>query len=261
MSIKVRNILILYFISLNGVISIDILSKYGSKKINDNRIFLDVTDFGVNEKIYVTLTVYQSCSFSYLNYKFYKDTDEYLLDFSSLSTTYSSSTTYITTPGSYKEKYYYQITKSSNEYNYLLMESYCYPPLNFENTKNGNSSTKIIIAVVCSVVGLAIIITIIAFCIRRIRRAKMYGAVPHPVAPPIGVNPYPAQPVIGPGMMQPVVNVQPYGFNPNYIYNPNVAPNYNQTVNDPNVQSTTAAPIPQGSEIRINKDIKVENQK
>ena len=258
MSLKLPIILLIYFMFFSGVISVDILSKYGSKNTNKNFIYLEVHDFKVDEKIYIELTVYESCSYPYLYYKFYKDIDNYIVDDDSFSTAYSSSTTYIQTPGSYKEKYYFEIKKSSSEYNYLFMVSACHPPLNFENTKHGDSTTTIIIAVVCSVVGLTIIITIIVCCIRRCRRARIIGAFPHPVLPVNGVNPYPAQPVTCVGMAPPVANAQPYAFNPNYVYNPNVNPNYNQTFNYQNIQSNTAAPIQQPSEIIINQDKKDE---
>jgi len=257
MSLKLRIILLVYFMLFSGVISFDIMSKYGSKKTNNNFIFLEVHDFKVEEKIYIKLTVYESCSYPYLYYNFYKDTNDFIVDDESLSTAYSSSTTYIQTPGSYKEKYYFEIKKTSSEYNYLFLGSSCKPPLEFENTKHGDSTT-IIIAVVCSVVGLTIIITIIVCCIKRCRRARIMGAIPQQVPPVYGANPYPAQPVMGIGMAPPVANVQPYAFNPNYVYNPNVIPNYNQTFNYQNIQTNTAAPIQQPSEIIINQDKKEE---
>ena len=71
-------------------------------------------------------------------------------------------------------------------------------------------------------------------------------------------------------MVQPVMNVQPYGVNANYAnYNPNVNlnvnpnvnnQNYNQVNNNQDVQyySTTPAPVQPGSDVRINQDIKYE---
>ena len=67
-------------------------------------------------------------------------------------------------------------------------------------------------------------------------------------------------------MVQPVMNVQPYGVNANYAnYNPNVNPNvnnqnYNQVNNIQDVQynSATPAPVQPGSDVRINQDIKYE---
>ena len=256
MSLKLGIIFLVHFMLFSGVISVDIISKYGSIETKYHFIYLDVHDFKVDEKIYIKLTVYESCSYPYLYYEFFNDFNDYILDDESLSTAYSSSTTYIQTPGSYKEKYYFEIKKTSSEYNYLFLGSSCNPPLNFENTKHGDSTATIIIAVVCPVVGLSIIITIIVCCIRRYRRARIMGAIPHQVPPVYGANPYPAQQVMGVGMAPPVANVQPYAFNPNYVYNPNVIPNYNQTFNYQNIQSNTAAAIQQPSEIIINQDKK-----
>ena len=67
-------------------------------------------------------------------------------------------------------------------------------------------------------------------------------------------------------MVQPVMNVQPYGVNANYAnYNPNVNQNvnnqnYNQVNNNQDVQynSETPAPVQPGSDVRINQDIKYE---
>ena len=89
MSLKLRTIFILYLMLLSGVLSYDVINKYGSKKTDVNSVFLDVSGFNVDEKIYITLTVYQKCSSSILKYKFYKNTEDYVSG-DSLSSTYNS---------------------------------------------------------------------------------------------------------------------------------------------------------------------------
>ena len=65
-------------------------------------------------------------------------------------------------------------------------------------------------------------------------------------------------------MVQPVMNVQPYGVNANYNSNyiPNVNQNYNQNynpvINNQNVQYNSATPVQPGSDVRINQDLKYE---
>ena len=260
MSLKLRTIFILYSIFLSGAVSIDVIKKYGSKKINVQSVYLEVSGFGVDEIIYITLTVYNSgCSNSNLQYKFYKDTSSSNPESDSLDSVYTSSTTYGSISGDFKEKYFYQIKKSSKEYNYLFMKSNCPTPLKFENTKEDGDETKtIIIAVVCTVFGLVIIITIIICCCRRCRRARVYGTVPYPVAPVYGISPYAAQPVMGVGMMQPVANVQPYGLNPNYIPNQNIQQHYSQTYNNQSVKYNLVNPPQPASDLRLNQDIKIE---
>ena len=262
MSLKFRIIFSLFFMLLNGVASVNVIKKYGSKKLDsDNSLFLEVSGFGVDETIYITLTVYQnSCSSnSKLYYKFCENTDDDNPPPNSLDSVYTSSTTYGSISGDFKEKYFYQIKKSSKEYNYLFMKSNCPTPLKFENTKEDGDETKtIIIAVVCTVFGLVIIITIIICCCRRCRRARVYGTVPYPVAPVYGISPYAAQPVMGVGMMQPVANVQPYGLNPNYIPNQNIQQHYSQTYNNQSVKYNLVNPPQPASDLRLNQDIKIE---
>ena len=52
--------------------------------------------------------------------------------------------------------------------------------------------------------------------------------------------------------------MQPYGANPNYTPSPNVNQNYNQVNNNPDVQYNSAAPVPPGSDVRINQDVRYE---
>jgi len=72
-------------------------------------------------------------------------------------------------------------------------------------------------------------------------------------------------------MVQPVTTVQPYGVNVNYIPNQNVNQNniptytnqnlnqnYTPNYNNENVQYNSATPFLQGSEVRINQDIRYE---
>ncbi len=260
MSLKLRTIFILYLMLLSGVLSYDVINKYGSKKTDVNSVFLDVSGFNVDEKIYITLTVYQKCSSSILKYKFYKNTEDYN-SIDSLSSTYSSSTTYDSLSSDYKEKYYFEFEKSSSDYKYLFMQSDCSPPLNFENTKKDGDDSMIIVIVVCAIVGVTLLIIIIVCTYRRCKRR--YAAVPYPMAPVYGVSPYSAQPM-GMGMMQPVMNVQPYGVNtvnPNYPQIPNVKQKYSQTYNNQSSKYDLINRNPPGSDLRLNQETKIEKPK
>ena len=241
---------------LTGVISYDVINKYGSKKIEStNSVFLDISGFNVDEKIYITLTIYYDCSYPFLLYKFYKNPEDYRPE-DHLSQIDSSSSSYETVAGNYKEKLNFKFKKSSNEYKYLFMQSSCEPPLNFENTKDEGNNTTIIVAVVCSIVGFILIIIIIVCICRRCKRR--YGAVPYPVAPVYGVSPYAAQPVMGMGMMQPVMNVQPYGANVNYPQNLNVNQKYSKTYNNQSSKYNLVNLNPPGSDLRLNQETKIE---
>ena len=112
---------------------------------------------------------------------------------------------------------------------------------------------------VFSVIALAIIIAIIVYCCRRCKRAAV-GRVPYPVTPVYGVSPYAAQPVVGVGMVQPVLNVQPYGVNANYAHNPipNVNLNYNQAINNQYAQYNLATPVQPESDMRMNQDFEYD---
>ena len=164
-----------------------------------------------------------------------------------------------------KKEYNYEITKPSGGYDDLYLKSNC-GPVTFENTgdddDDGDSTVAIILAVVFSAIALAIIIAIIVYCCRRCKRA-VASRVHYPVAPvtPVyGVAPYTAQPDVGVGMAQPVMNVQPYGVNANYAPSPipNVNQNYIQATNNQYVQYNSATPFQPGSDVRINQDLKYE---
>ena len=271
MSLKLGIIFALNLLFMNSVLSYDIISKYGSKKVYGlNYVFLDVSGFDVDETIYISVTRYYMCYNYNLYYKFYESTNGYSSgDY--LMPTYYTSNSYVSTYNSYEEKFNYEIDKPSSNYKYALLKCECNPPIYFENTEDGGISTVvIIIIVICLIIFIAVIITIIVYCCRRCKRA-VYNRVPIPVTPAYGVSPYGVQPVVGVGMVQPVTTVQPYGVNANYIPNQNVNQNYNPTYNNQNldqnytpnynngnVQYNSAAPVQQGSEVRINQDVRYE---
>ena len=271
MSLKFRIIFVLNILFMNVVLSIDVMNKYGTKYSSTGVVFLDVSGFNSGDKIYITAKTYHICTYTNLYYKFCESTSDYINP-SSLSYTYYTSYSSKNTYNSYEEKYNYDIKKPGSEYKYLYLESQCDPPITFENTEDdgGSSTVVIIVAVICSLIALAIIITIIVYCCRWCKRA-VYNRVPIPVTPAYGVSPYGVQPVVGVGMVQPITTVQPYGVNANYIPNQNVNQNYNPTYNNQNlnqnytpnynnenVQYNSAAPVQQGSEVRINPDVRYE---
>ena len=265
MSLKLRTIFVLNLLFMSSVLSIEILNKYGSKTSISGDIYLDVSGFDNGETIYISTTVYRYCSSARLFYKFCESASNTAPTvITSVSWTSSS---YTDTYNSREEKYNYEIQKQSGGYKYLYLESTCTPPVYFENTEEGDSTVAIILAVVFSIIGIAIIITIIVCCCRRCKRARVYGTVPYPVTPvtPVyGVSPYAAQPVISVGSVQPIMNMhavqpmQPYGANPNYTPSPNVNQNYNKVNNNPDIQYNSAAPVPPGSDVRINQDVRYE---
>ena len=217
---------------------------------------MDVSDFASGEKIYISVTTNGVCSNTNLEYKFYESFTHHSDADALEQVSYTSSTT-----KNGKEKYNYEIKKPSGGYSDLYLESYC-PPVTFENTEDGGSTVGIILAIVFSVIALAIIIAIIVYCCRRCKRA-VASRVHYPVTPatPVyGVAPYTAQPVVGVGMAQPVMNVQPYGVNTNYAPSPipNVNQNYIQATNNQYVQYNSATPVQPGSDVRINQDLQYE---
>ena len=100
------------------------------------------------------------------------------------------------------------------------------PPVTVENTENDKTTVLIIVTVICSVIFIAIfIVIVVCCCCRRNKRAAYVAAYPNSVG--YGVSPYVGQPIVPvvQPVMQPVLNVQPYGAglqpNSNYNYNPN----------------------------------------
>ena len=265
MSLKLRTIFVLNLLFMSSVLSVGVMNKYGTATSYTGDIYLDVSGFDDGEKIYISVTT-SYCVITNLQYRFYESTSSSNSLTNLFSVSYTSSS-YTDTYNSYEEEYNYKIEKQSGGYKYLYLKSSCNRPIYFENTEEGDSTVAIILAVVFSIIGIAIIITIIVCCCRRCKRARVYGTVPYPVTPvtPVyGVSPYAAQPVISVGSVQPIMNMQavqpmqPYGANPNYTPSPNVNQNYNQVNNNPDVQYNSAAPVPPGSDVRINQDVRYE---
>ena len=251
----------LLFISsflIKAVILIDVIPKYGKKTTYDSSIFLDVSGFEKDEKIYISITTdnyyhYYSSSFN-LRYNFYETINgvQYFSAISSVS--YSSSSSV-----NYRETYNYKIKKTDANSNYLYLQYNDFPlPVTIENTENDATTTLIIVIVIVLVVIIAIIIAIIVCYCRRCRRAAVVTPVVYPSNYGYGISPYGVQqvvPVVQP-VMQPVVqqvaSVQPYGTsypqqNPNYN-------NYNNYTSAPNIQY---GQIPQNqteSDYRINNN-------
>ena len=257
MSLKLQFILVLNLLFAGGVVSIEVMSKYSSKTVYSNSIFLDISGFDIEETIYISVSTDYPCYYNNLHYKFYIKTEDYRTSDFLSSVSYSSSFTKST-----KETYNYRIENENDGCKYLYMESDCSPPLTFENTEKDSTTTIIIIVVVVFVVFIVVLIIIIVCCCKRCKRASVYGTVPYPVAPitPVyGVTPYVSQPVVGVGMvqpMQPVMSVQPYGVNGGY--NQNMNQNYNTNINNINTPYNSAAPGVPGSDTRINQEIRYE---
>ena len=257
MSLTLQFILVLNLLFAGGVVSIEVMSKYSSKTVYSNSIFLDISGFDIEETIYISVSTDYPCYYNNLHYKFYIKTEDYRTSDFLSSVSYSSSVTKST-----KETYNYRIENESGGYKYLYMESDCSPPLTFENTEKDSTTTIIIIVVVVFVVFIVVLIIIIVCCCKRCKRASVYGTVPYPVAPitPVyGVTPYVSQPVVGVGMvqpMQPVMSVQPYGVNGGY--NQNINQNYNPNIINQDTPYNSAAPGVAGSETRINQGIRNE---
>ena len=229
----------IFFLSLlinNGVYSFEVLSKFGTKETLNDYIFLNVSEFEVDQKIYISLTTYGYCS-NYLDYGFYANLDDNDMYFYQTSdSVYYTSRTSVSTYGSYKSTYNFKIKKDSSQSNYLYLQFNCDPPVTVENTEKNASSAVVIISVIISFVACVGLIVLVIYCCRRHRRAYSYGT-PYPVS--YGVSPYNIQPVIP---MQPMTPLQPYPP----MQPVNVAP-YNQYVPQ-NPGYNRGNPIPQGSE-------------
>ena len=53
------HLLFLLSILIKEELSFEVLSKYGKTKTHDSSIFLDVSDFELDDKIYISITTYQ----------------------------------------------------------------------------------------------------------------------------------------------------------------------------------------------------------
>ena len=228
---------------INIDIDIDIIEKYGKKKINSKKVILITSGFNVGEEIYISITTYDYCLRHELDYSFYEDINDSNKDsLKALSTVYYSSSSSVNS----KKTYNFVIEKDDSDGNYLYMIHNCYPPVTIENTEK-NQTKSILITVIAIfvsfIVFIIILIIIIVCCCRRCRRTNPYGVVGYHGAS-LGVSPFAVPPPFIPAVQavpQPIINVQPIGQNypPNQNYNANVQ--YNQ-INQA-----------QGSEVRMNQ--------
>jgi len=249
--------IIIFFLNLlmiKKVLSYEVIPKYGSKKVTDNFAFLDTSDFSTGDKIYISITKYDSISISSsLSYSFYESIND-KSSFSANQVVQESSQSSVQKFNDFEQTFNYKIEKTDSKDNYLFMEFSFLPPVLVENTKNDKTTIYIIIFVVCFVAFVALFTTIICCICRRRRAALAVDSIyPDPIG--YGVSPY----MVAPGSsMQPVMNIQPIGVNytqnPKYAYNPNAK-------NNQNMQYIQTSPIPQGSELRINQDAKYQKPK
>lgn len=231
---------------LKEVISEEIISKYGKKTTYNHYIYLDTSEFAKGDKIYISITTNFEYFFSpTLDCAFYENLNDRT---ARTFPVYYSSSSYVSSYTYYEETYNYKIEKTEENGNYLYIEHPFDPPVTIENTEKDASTTIIIVVVVVSFIVIVVFIIVIVCVCRRCRSTAAYGAgVVYPTPVAYGVSPYEVQPPI---VMQPVVNVQPYGStpiaDPNYAYPPNVQ-------NNQNIQG---APDEQGSEYRMAQGIK-----
>ena len=243
--------IIIFFLNLlmiNKVLSYEVIPKYGSKKVNDNYVFLDSSDFSNGDKIYISITHYSYITHNTALYYAFYDTIDDKTSFSANEFVKEGSTSSVQSFGSYEETFNYKIEKKVNNGNYLYLEYSFTPPVFVENTKKDKTTTTIIIVVVCIVVFFAFFITVIC-CICKRRRAALAAGALYPQSIGYGVSPY----VVAPGSyMQPVMNIQPIGAN----YLPNSNYDYNQNAQyNRNVQIDQVVPTSKGSEHRIKQDL------
>ena len=219
--------LFLLSILIKEELSFEVLSKYGKTKTHDSSIFLDVSDFELDDKIYISITTYQMHSLDQkLYYNFYDSTDMSDDYYTAPNYVYSGSQTKVSSFNSFEETY-----------------NYLYPPVTIENTKGDNSIVLIIVVIVIIVVVFAVII-IVAICLcRRCKRARAMRNIAYPMVPGYGISSYALQPALPP--LQP--GLQPIMPTP---INVNVKPNYNA-----NPQNNQIEPTAVGSDIRIKQDI------
>ena len=219
-------LLFLSFLSLEIISSHEIIEQYGKKKTENKYIFLDISGFNSDSKIYISVTtIFAAPLDKKLYYNFYENIDD-IIFFSAPFSVESSSSSSVAGLGTYEETYNYKITKTDANAKYLYLEYNFEPPVTVENTENDKTTVLIIITVICSVIAIAIfIVIVVCCCCRRNKRAAYVAAYPNSVG--YGVSPYVGQPIVPvvQPVMQPVLNVQPYGTgiqpNSNYNYNPN----------------------------------------
>ena len=123
--------LFLLSILIKEELSFEVLSKYGKTKTHDSSIFLDVSDFELDDKIYISITTYQMHSLDQkLYYNFYDSTDMSDDYYTAPNYVYSGSQTKVSSFNSFEETY-----------------NYLYPPVTIENTKGDNSIVLIIVVI------------------------------------------------------------------------------------------------------------------
>ena len=168
--------LILFFISINKILTKGILDKYSSKKVscpNIKKIVFNSTDFNLKEDMYFTFSLDAKGLDKTIYYQFYENID--ISDSKSLESLQASNSKEPDSSTNKKKKKvvksetkYYTINKDK-ENNFLLLQFDCKKgTLTIENTKKSGAKTnKILIIIIICVSVLVTAIIIIVVLIRR----------------------------------------------------------------------------------------------
>ena len=215
MSSKYPFLLVLSFLFIELISSLEIIEKYGKKETNNKYIFLETNDFDNGDKIYISITGHNGYDTSRISYKFFENIDDITdANVGSIEVTStaekSSSSQEDTNEGYYTETFDYKIKKNDKQGNYFFLKFEFNPPVTVENTKESNK-VIIIVCVVVSVVIIAVVVIILIWHCRRCKNAQTYVDDGNPVNTGYVPNPSGEQPEFKP--VQPVMNAQPYDAN------------------------------------------------
>ena len=263
---------IFYFILFAKILSIRILSKYGSTTLTcgnpnqENTIAFDSSGFGSKEDMFFTFSLEGSKKLERLiYYKFEDEVDKEqesnTFDLSSAKTKDTSSTSESQVMDKVTLKHYYTINKEENK-NYLLIGFDCTSgELTIENTKENEGNKEMIILIVVFSVFFVVVVVIVIICtIKRRKEIAMRRAARMQMAagafyPPSGM-----------GMGMSIGVGMPPAYGSNYMMNnmppqPNMMGSqpvaYSRMPNDatqiePNAQNPDEIPQP-NSGMRIKK--------
>lgn len=171
------------FFSFTKILSIRILSKYGSTTLTcgnpnqENTIAFDSSGFGSKEDMFFTFSLEGSKKLErFIYYKFEDEVDKEqesnTFDLSSAKTKDTSSTSESQVMDKVTLKHYYTINKEEDK-NYLLIRFNCTSgTLTIENTKENDSKKTMIIIIVVFSVFFGVIIIIVVISVIRRRRAR-----------------------------------------------------------------------------------------
>lgn len=205
--------------------SIDIMEKYGKRVSSNGYVFFNAKEFNEEEKIYFKLTCeYGFYGYEFLEYMYFSDYNDFIATYNSKMakrTDHTSKNDKEDSNGNIIETVAkYTIEKDKGQYDnsngdLLLLGFYCGGKGEIENIKKEEVST-IVLAVVFSIIGVAIIVFLIIYCYKR-KKAQSQQIAANTLQANVANTPYP----------YPQNNMNNFNQNQNYNMPSNVNMNMN----------------------------------